>query len=203
MQDYLIVKGKIDPIERENTLEGYKPSEWQKLDRIVCATIQMHLLESVYFTVQSCSTTFKLLKTLSDNYEKKVTATKIYLIRRLYNFRMKESDSVQTHLNEYKSVNSQISAQGTTIEDELRAMLLTTRTPQQGRHHAPIKSRLHPQTLLLRHQFYEHCQYGKQVAASTNLSTERIEPTRFGPLRCLWPDATLVSRRCFVLCQFH
>ena len=50
----------IHPIETENPPEGYKPNEWQKLDRIVYATIRMHLSESVYFRVQSCSTTFQL-----------------------------------------------------------------------------------------------------------------------------------------------
>jgi hypothetical protein len=48
----------------------------------------MHLSESVYYTVQAYMTV------LSDTYEKKVAATKIYLIRRLYNLRMKESDSI-------------------------------------------------------------------------------------------------------------
>ena len=72
----------------------------------------MHLSESVYFTVQLCSTSFELWKTLSDNYEKKVLATKIYLIRCHYNLRMKESDSIQTHLNEYESLSSQLSAKG-------------------------------------------------------------------------------------------
>ena len=89
----------------------------------------MPLSESVYFTVQSFSTTLELWKTLSDTYEKKVATIKIYLIRRLYNLWMKESDSVQTHLNEYESLNSQISAQGMTIEDELRAMLLMSSLP--------------------------------------------------------------------------
>ena len=89
----------------------------------------MHLSESVYITVQSCSTTFELWKTLSDTYEKKVVATKIYLIQRLYNLRMKESNSVQTHLNEYEILSSQMSAQGTTNEDELRAMLLMSSLP--------------------------------------------------------------------------
>ena len=77
MQGYLIVKGQIDPIETENPPEGYKPNEWKKLDKIVRATIQMHLLESVYFTVPSCWTAFELWKTLSDTYEKKVVAKKI------------------------------------------------------------------------------------------------------------------------------
>ena len=110
MHDYLIVKGQIDPIENENAPEAYKANEWLKLDRIVRVTIQMHLSESVYFTVQSCSTTFELWKMLSETYEKKVASMKMYLIRRLYNLRMKESDSVQAHLNEYESLSSQISS---------------------------------------------------------------------------------------------
>ena len=69
MQYYLIVKGQIDLIETENPLEGYKPNEWQKQDRIVHTMIQMHLLRSVYFTVLSCSATFELWKTFLDTYE--------------------------------------------------------------------------------------------------------------------------------------
>ena len=41
-----------------------------------------------------------------DTYKKKVAARKIYLIQLLYNLRMKESDSIQTHLNEYESLCS-------------------------------------------------------------------------------------------------
>ena len=50
-------------------------------------------------------------------------------MERLYNLRMKEFDSVQTHLNEYENLGSQILAQGTTIEDELRVMLLMSSLP--------------------------------------------------------------------------
>ena len=53
MQDYLIVKGKIDLIKYEQAPEEYKPNEWTKLDRIVRATIRMHLSQSMYYTVQS------------------------------------------------------------------------------------------------------------------------------------------------------
>ena len=35
MQDYLIVKGQIDPIENEKAPKTYKANEWQKLDRTV------------------------------------------------------------------------------------------------------------------------------------------------------------------------
>ena len=100
MQDYLIVKGQLDPIENENAAKGYKRLEWEKLHKIVRATIWMHLSESVHFTMQSCATAFQLWKTLLDTYGKKVAATKIYLIGHFCNLRMKESDSVQAHLNE-------------------------------------------------------------------------------------------------------
>ena len=60
MQDYLIVKGVIDSIENEIAPKINKANEWQKLDRIVRATIRMHLSELVYFIVQSCATAFEL-----------------------------------------------------------------------------------------------------------------------------------------------
>ena len=40
-----------------------------------------------------------------------------------------KSDLVQAHLNEYECLSSQFSAQGMTIEDELRAMLLISSLP--------------------------------------------------------------------------
>jgi hypothetical protein len=89
----------------------------------------MHLFESVYYTVQAGTTTNELWKTLSDTYEKKVAATKIYLIRRLYNLRMKESDLITAHLNDYEGIISQLSAQGMTIDDELKPLLLMSTLP--------------------------------------------------------------------------
>jgi hypothetical protein len=106
MQDYLIVRGYIDPIEHDTAPATYKLDVWTKLDWVACATIRMHLSESMYYTVQSCTTTKELWKTLSDTYEKKVAATKIYLIRRLYNLRMKESDWIAAHLNDYEGIST-------------------------------------------------------------------------------------------------
>ena len=47
MQDYLIVKGQINPIKNKSTLEDNKSNERIKIDQISCATIRMHLSESV------------------------------------------------------------------------------------------------------------------------------------------------------------
>jgi hypothetical protein len=80
MQDYLVVRSYIDPIEHDTAPATYNPEVWRKLDRVACATIRMHLSESVYYMVQTCTTTKELWKTLSDTYKKKVAATKISLI---------------------------------------------------------------------------------------------------------------------------
>jgi hypothetical protein len=129
MQDYLVVRGYIDPIEHDTALATYKPEVWTKLDRVARAMIRMHLSESVYYMVQVCMTARELCKTLSNTYEKKVAATKIYLIQCLYNLRMKESDSITAHLNEYEGIISQLSAQGMMIDDELKALLLMSSLP--------------------------------------------------------------------------
>ena len=112
LEDYLIVKGQIDPMEYKEAPKEFKPNDWMKLDRIVQAPVWMHLSESMYYIVKSCPTTFELWKTLSDTYEKKVAAKTIYLIWCLYNLRLKESDSVQAHINEYESINSNFRHRG-------------------------------------------------------------------------------------------
>ena len=48
------------------------------------------LSESVYYTVQSHTTAHQQWQTLHGTYEKKATATKIYLIQHLYNLQMKD-----------------------------------------------------------------------------------------------------------------
>jgi hypothetical protein len=63
MQDYLIVRGYIDPIEHDTTLATYKPDVWTKLDRVARAMIQMHPSKSVCYMIQSCTTSKELWKT--------------------------------------------------------------------------------------------------------------------------------------------
>jgi hypothetical protein len=66
---------------------------------------------------------------LSDTYDKKVAAMKIYLIRHLYNLRMKESDSITAQLNDYEGIIFQLSTKGMAIDDELKALLLMSGLP--------------------------------------------------------------------------
>ena len=65
MQDYPIVKGQIDPIEIENPLEGYKPNECKKLERIVCD----YLGAVVGVCVLHTAIVFDRLSTVEDTLE--------------------------------------------------------------------------------------------------------------------------------------
>jgi hypothetical protein len=65
VQDYLIVRGQIDPIEYDTTPATYKPEEWKRMDQVARATIRMHLSESVYYTVSSLSASELLVSSLS------------------------------------------------------------------------------------------------------------------------------------------
>ena len=86
------MKGQNDPIETENAPKG--------IIRMSARTWT--------------TTTFELWKMLSDTYKKKVAATKIYLIWRLYNLWMKESGSIH----------------GMMIEDKLKVVLLMSDLPE-------------------------------------------------------------------------
>ena len=97
MENYIIVKGQIDLIQNATPPSIVKPDEWTRMDRVARAIIRMHWSELVYYTVQSCATAHAFWATLLSRYEKKATATKLYLIRCIHNLRMKESDSVTAH----------------------------------------------------------------------------------------------------------
>ena len=74
-------------------------------------------------------TAHELWGTLSNTYEKKVTMTKIYLIQRLFNLRMKESYSVTAHLSASESLIAQLSSQGMAIDEELRSLIFMSSMP--------------------------------------------------------------------------
>jgi hypothetical protein len=60
MQGSLIVGGQIDPIKHDTAPATYKPEVWTKMDRVVRASIWMHLSKSMYYTVQACMTAKEL-----------------------------------------------------------------------------------------------------------------------------------------------
>ena len=58
------------------------------------STIRLHLADNVYFTVLDCDSTEKVWTKLCSTYEKETASNKVYLMRNIYDLRMKDNDSV-------------------------------------------------------------------------------------------------------------
>ena len=80
--------------------------EWDKLDRKVIATIRQYLAKNVYFNVSGEKTTTWLWKKLHDLYEKNTTSNKVFLMKKLYKFKIKKGASVVDHFNEFNIITS-------------------------------------------------------------------------------------------------
>lgn len=83
----------------------------------------------MFFTIVSETTTIDLWKKLCYTYERKTASSKVYLMKNLYELRMKEDDSISTHLNEFNVIFSQLIAQGLEFADEVQAIFLLCSLP--------------------------------------------------------------------------
>ena len=102
IQDVLIQKGQLQPLhERE---EGIIDAEWKMLDAKARSTIRLLLAELVYFTIVGEPTTKAVWNKLCANYERKSASNKVYLMKKLFDMRMKEGTNVTTHLNDFNVI---------------------------------------------------------------------------------------------------
>jgi hypothetical protein len=125
MEDILILKDQYFPIEgvaKKPSLMTYE--DWIKLERKAIATIHQCLANNVYFNVVGEKTTEGLWKKLHDLYEKNTTSNKVFLMKKLYNLKMKEGASVVEHLNEFNIITTQLASVKIILDDEIRAILL-------------------------------------------------------------------------------
>ena len=70
-----------------------------------------------------------LWKKLHDLYEKKTTSYKVFLMKKLYNLKIKEGALVAEHLNEFNIITSHLSSIKIVLDDEIRAILLMCSMP--------------------------------------------------------------------------
>ena len=63
-------------------------------------------------------------KKLHDLYEKNTTSNKVFLMRKLYNLKMKETALVVEHLNKFNIITSQLASVKIVLDDEIIAILL-------------------------------------------------------------------------------
>ena len=117
IQDILVQKKQRAPIAfatRQVALtEHFQVTqfEWEELDAMARSTICLHLAELVYFTVLDYATAYAIWLKLCNMYEENTPSNKLFLMRKLFNLRMKESGSVAHHINDFESTFAQMRAQ--------------------------------------------------------------------------------------------
>ena len=78
--------------------------DWEELDLLAMSTIRLHLTDNVYFTVLDCDAGKKLWTKLYSTNEKEIASNKVHLMRKLYDLRIMESDSVDSHMNDFDAI---------------------------------------------------------------------------------------------------
>jgi len=101
-----------------------KLEEWNLLDWQTLGVIRLTLAKNVAFNIVNEKTTACLMKALSDMYEKPSAANNVYLMRRLFNFKMGEGISVIDHINEFNTILAQLESVHIKFEDEVKALIL-------------------------------------------------------------------------------
>ena len=108
IQDILVRKKQRAPIAfatRQAALTEHLVTqfEWEELDAMARSTIHLHLVESIYFIVLDCAIAHATWVKLCNTYEQNTPSNKMFLMRKLFNLRMKENDSVTHHINDFES----------------------------------------------------------------------------------------------------
>jgi len=75
-------------------------------------------------------TTEGLWKKLHDLYEKNTASNKVFLMKKLYNLKMKEGASVTKHLNAFNIITNQLAFVKIILDNEIRAILLMSSMPE-------------------------------------------------------------------------
>ena len=112
MQDVLIIRRKVDAIRHSKKPTSMSIEEWKSLDKISRPTIRMHLAENFYFSMAKEMTSLKLWERLQAVYEKHTSSSKLILIRKLFNMKMREINPATSHINTFSRVLSELSSEG-------------------------------------------------------------------------------------------
>ena len=86
-----------------------KDTEWNLLDRKALGVVRLTLARNVAFNIAKETTTAGLTKALANMYEKPSATSKVYLMRKLFNLKMVERNSVANR-NEFNIVTAQLSS---------------------------------------------------------------------------------------------
>ena len=88
--------------------KGMKDEEWNLLDRQVLGVIRLTFSKNVAHNVVKEKTTAAMMKALSDMYDKPSVNNKVHLMKKLFNLKMPEGNSMVGHLNKFNIVLNQL-----------------------------------------------------------------------------------------------
>ncbi|KAH9681067.1 Integrase catalytic domain-containing protein [Citrus sinensis] len=113
---------------------GERPMEitddkWNEIDGNAISDLHLALADGVLSSVAEKNTTKEIWDTLTKLYEAKSLHNKMFLKRKLSTLRMTESTIVTDHINTLKTLFSQLTTLGHTIEENKRAELLLQSLP--------------------------------------------------------------------------
>ena len=93
------------------------------------ATIVLSIDPSLLYLIGDPEDPSVVWKKLGDQFQKKSWANKLHLRKRLHTLRLKDGDSVQTHIKEMTEIFSELSIIGDKISDEDRVVYLLASLP--------------------------------------------------------------------------
>lgn len=128
IEDYLYQKKLHEPLE-EKKPDSMDEKEWKLLDRQALGVVRLTLAKNVAYNIVKETTTYGLIKALSNMYEKPSASNKVYLCRLLFATKLNEGDCVADHVNEFNSILSRLTSVDIKFDDEVQALLLVSSLP--------------------------------------------------------------------------
>ena len=104
--------------------------DWQEMDELARSTIMLTLSKSVYFNVKDMKTSFELWQKLCNLYKKKSAASQVYWLKQLVDLKMTEGTSMSSHLHEFNTIFSHLSAQEIKFDDSVKVIFLLATLPE-------------------------------------------------------------------------
>ena len=105
-------------------------SDWDEMDELARSTIMLTLSKSVYFNVKEMKTSYELWQKLCDMYGQKSAASQVYWLKQLVDLKMKDETPMSSHLNEFNTIFSQLSAQEVEFADSVKTLFLLITLPE-------------------------------------------------------------------------
>ncbi|MCO5610933.1 hypothetical protein L7F22_065179 [Adiantum nelumboides] len=106
--------------------------DWIELDELARSTIMLTLHKYVYFNVKDTKSAYGVWQALNNLYEKKSPASQVFRLKKLIDLRKKETTPMSTHLNEFKTILSQLQTQEVEFQNSVKAMFLLVTLPLLG-----------------------------------------------------------------------